>query len=66
MAKWFEKFVGCSFWVCGKERVFSGTYENPNTKTGKPLQYVFEPGNVLVDYKEARSIMGAMIDRYKK
>lgn len=36
--KWFEKFIGCAFDVYGKERIFCGTFENPNTATGKPLQ----------------------------
>lgn len=63
--KWFEKFIGCAFYVYGEERVFCGTCENPAAKTGKPLQYVFEPGNVVISYKEARGIMGGMIDKYK-
>lgn len=64
--KWFEKFIGCTFDVYGQERMFQGTCENPNTASGKPLQYVFEPGNVVITYKEARTIMGAMIDKYYK
>jgi hypothetical protein len=64
--KWFDKFVGCAFDVYGKDRVFCGTCENPNTATGKPLQYVFDPDNVIIPYKEARCIMGAMIDKYSK
>lgn len=64
--KWFDKYIGCAFNVYGKERVFQGTCENPVTKTGKPLQYVFEPDNVVIPYKEARAIMGAMIDKYSK
>ena len=66
MKRWFEKYIGCAFYVYGKERVFVGTCENPETKTGKPLQYTFEPENVVVDYKEARAIMGAMIDKYSR
>lgn len=65
-SKWFEKYIGCAFHVDGKERIFCGTCENPDTKTGKPLQYVFEPGNVVIPYKDARAIMGAMIDKYSK
>lgn len=64
--KWYEKYIGCAFDVYGKERVFCGTCENPYTKTGKPLQYVFEPENVVISYKEALAIMGAMIDKYSK
>ena len=64
--KWFDKFIGCAFYVYGEERVFCGACENPNSKTGKPLQYVFEPGNVVIPYKQARRIMGAMIDKYKQ
>ena len=66
MSKWFEKYIDCSFHILGQERVFIGTCENPNTKTGKPLQYVFEPDNIVLEYKDARAIMGAMIDKYSK
>lgn len=66
MTRWYEKYEGCAFNVYGKERVFCGTCDNPDSKNGKPLQYVFEPENVIVDYKEARRIMGAMIDKYSK
>ena len=61
--RWFEKFIGCAFtvWVQGKpeEYIFYGTCDNPTTKSGKPLQ------QVLLNYKEARAAMGAMIDKYK-
>ena len=63
--KWYEKFIGCAFNINGEEVVFCGTCENPNTKNGKPLQYWFEPHNIILPYKEARAIMGAMIDKYK-
>jgi hypothetical protein len=64
---WFEKYIGCAFNIKGIEYIFSGTYENTETKNGKPYQYVFEADNApqyLTDYKEARCIMGAMIERY--
>lgn len=70
---WFQKFIGCAFCmdIQGKpeEVVFWGTCENPNTTSDKPLQYYFEgekSGNIIVPYKEARIVMGAMIDMYKK
>ena len=70
--RWYEKFIGCAFcmFIQGKpeEVVFYGTCENPNTSNGKPLQYWFEGerhGNIIVSYKEAREVMGAMIDKYK-
>lgn len=72
MKRWFEKFIGCAFtiWVQGnpEEYVFCGTCDNPATKSGKPLQYEFEAEGkpqVLLSYKEARAVMGAMIDKYK-
>ena len=57
-------------WVQNKpeEYIFYGTCENPTTKSGKPLLYEFEAEGkpqVLLDYKEARASMGAMIDKYK-
>lgn len=51
-----------------EEVVFWGTCENPNTKSGKSLQYYFEgekSGNIIVPYKDARAVMGAMIDRHR-
>lgn len=73
MRRWFEKFIDCSFTlqVCGKfkEYIFKGTCYNPDTKNGLPLQYVFEQigePQVILNYKEARSVMGAMIDKYNK
>lgn len=57
MSNWYEKYIGQTFIVDGEEKSFYGTCENPNTKTGMPLQYVFEPGNVVVEYKEAKEIM---------
>ncbi|MEK4427784.1 hypothetical protein MHB54_00845 [Paenibacillus sp. FSL M7-0802] len=67
--QWFEKFIGCCFGIDGEEYIFQGTYSNTETSNGKPYQYVFEAEGkpqVLVTYKEARSIMGAMIDNYSK
>lgn len=70
--RWYDKFIGCAFtiWIQGKpeEYIFYGTCENQYTKNGKPLQYEFEAEGkpqVLLDYKEARTAMGAMIDKYK-
>lgn len=57
MARWFEKYIGQKFEVCGQELEFTGTYLNPDTSNGLPLQYVFEPGNYLADYQEARAIL---------
>lgn len=72
MRRWYDKFIGCAFtiWIQGKpeEYIFCGTCVNPYTKNGKPLQYEFEAEGkpqVLLDYKEARAAMGAMIDKYK-
>ena len=72
---WFQKFLGCCFGIdfggdsIHDEWIFTGTYYNE--ETGR-LQYEFmkREGNeyteqYLTDYKNARSIMGAMIDAYK-
>ncbi len=72
-SKWFEKFIGCEFtiWIQDKPEsyIFYGACINPETKTGLPLQYEFEADGkpqVLLDYKEARQVMGVMIDKYSK
>ena len=65
---WYQKFVGCSFTINGCEVVFEGTFENTETKSGLPLQYVFhgpDLPNYVTDYKEARAVMGAMVDKYR-
>lgn len=65
---WFEKFIGCCFSIDGDEYIFQGTFENTDTSNGKPYQYVYEAANnpqIILMYKEARGLMGAMIDRYK-
>lgn len=67
--RWFERHVGGCFGIDGVEYIFQGTFSNTETKNGKPHQYIFESeGNpqVLLMYKEARSLMGAMIDKYAK
>lgn len=71
--KWFDKFVGCEFtlWIQDKPEtyIFCGTCSNIETKNGLPLQYEFEAEGkpqVLLNYKEARIAMGAMIDKYSK
>ena len=61
--KWFEKYIGCAFSFNNQEVIFIGTCLNSEIKNGLPLQYIFEPNNIIVDYKTARSIMGAMIDK---
>ena len=73
MAKWFDKYIGCAFtiWTSGRpeEYIFCGTCINPYTKSGKPLQYEFEADGkpqIILTYREARQIMGAMIDKYSK
>lgn len=64
--KWFDRYIGCEFSIDGQRVVFWGTCENPNTKNGLPLQYEFEPGNIVIPYKDARQVMGAMIDKYSR
>ena len=52
-----------------EEVVFLGTCENPETRNGKPLQYCFEGEehkNIIVPYKDAHIVMGAMVDKYSK
>ena len=65
--QWFEKLIGCCFGIDGEEYIFQGTFANTETKNGKPYQYVFEAEGkpqVLMNYREARKLMGAMIDKY--
>lgn len=73
MKRWFEKFINCAFtvWVNKQpqEYIFTGTCFNPDTKSGLPLQYIFENKDkpqVILNYKEARNVMGAMIDKYNR
>lgn len=66
---WFNKFIGCCFSIDGEEYIFQGKFENTDTKSGKPYQYVFEATGkpqVILMYKEARAVMGPMIDKYSK
>jgi hypothetical protein len=67
--QWFEKFIGCCFGIDGEEYIFQGTFSNTETKNRLPLQYIFEAENkpqIILPYKEAQMLMGAMIDKYKK
>lgn len=73
--RWFDKFIGCAFYIgddyinadLAGEYIFCGTCEH-STRDNKrdPLQYEFcadgKP-QLLLPYKDARQIMGAMIDR---
>lgn len=74
--RWFEKYIGCAFYLFedmtggdAGEYIFCGTCEysdlnNQNRRT--PLQYEFYAEGkpqILLSYKEARQVMGAMIDR---
>ncbi len=73
MNKWFEKFIGCAFYLFddmtggeGGEYVFCGTCEHSDHDNKRdPLQYEFHAegkAQVLLNYKQARQVMGAMID----
>lgn len=65
---WFNKFIGCCFTIDGVEYIFQGSFENTDNSNGKPHQYVYEAPNnpqVILMYKEARGLMGAMIDKYR-
>lgn len=67
--RWFKKYIGCAFSINDHEYIFQGTFTNTETKNGLPLQYVFEAEGqpqYLTNYKDARCIMGAMIDKYSK
>lgn len=77
MKKWYEKLIGCAFYVgsdCVRsdfagEYVFGGTCEHSDHDNKRdPLQYEFYAEGkpqLLLSYKEARGIMGAMIDKCK-
>ena len=59
--KWYDKYINKKFKIkCGKEYkvyTFEGVATNPDTKSGMPLQYVFDgPDNLILDYKEAKEI----------
>ncbi|KAF6630544.1 hypothetical protein H6F38_14020 [Paenibacillus sp. EKM208P] len=52
-----------------KNTYFKEHFTNTETSSGKPYQYVFEAEGkpqIIMMYKEARSTMGAMIDKYNK
>lgn len=72
--RWFEKYIACAFYIgddivraeLAGEYVFCGTCENSDHDDKRdPLQYEFcadgKPA-LLLSYKEARRVMGAMID----
>ncbi len=73
--RWFDKYIGCAFYIGGDiinqadagEYVFCGTCEHSDHDNKRdPLQYEFAADGkpqLLLSYKDARQIMGAMIDR---
>ena len=74
MKRWFDKFIGCAFYIGREivgnnegEYIFCGTCEHSDHDNKRdPLQYEFLNENkyqLLLSYKEARAIMGAMIDK---
>lgn len=76
MAKrhWFDNYIGCAFYIGSDyvrddltgEYVFCGVCENSDHDNKRdPLQYEFwadDKPQLLLPYKDARCIMGAMID----
>lgn len=71
--RWFDRLIGCAFYITNDivrddltgEYVFVGTCEHSDHDSRRdPLQYEFTDGKntLLLDYKEARLIMGAIID----
>lgn len=78
MRKWFQKYIGCAVYVgddivrgdMAGEYVFCGTCESSDHDDRRdPLQYEFfseDFGTILLNYKEFRRIMGAMIDKYSR
>ncbi len=74
MAKrWFDKLIGCAFYLSDEltggdagEYIFCGTCEHSTHDNRRdPLQYEFYAdgkSQILLNYKEARQVMGAMID----
>ena len=76
MKKWFDKLIGCSFYLRadfvgeGNEGIYiycgSCEHSDHDYKRDK-LQYEFYTEGkplALLSYKEARAVMGAMIDKY--
>lgn len=72
--RWFDKYIGCAFYIGNEyagtdagEYVFCGTCEHSDHDNKRdPLQYEFTADGkpqLLLPYKDARQIMGAMIDR---
>ncbi len=76
MAKnhWFDKYIGCAFYLFDDmtggnagEYIFCGVCEHSDHDNKRdPLQYEFcadDKPQILLSYKDARQVMGAMIDR---
>lgn len=76
MAKklWFSKLINCAFYLDddmtggnGGEYIFCGACEHSDHDNKRdPLQYEFWADGkpqILLSYKEARQVMGAMIDK---
>lgn len=72
-SRWFDKYIGCAFYIgndtvagASGEYVFCGVCEHSDHDNRRdPLQYEFYAEGkpqILLSYKEARKIMGAMID----
>lgn len=73
---WFSKLIGCAFYLFddmtggnGGEYIFCGACEHSDSDSKRsPLQYEFwaegKP-QILLNYREARAVMGAMIDNIK-
>lgn len=71
---WFDNYIGCAYYIgtdfvsadLAGEYVFCGVCENSDHDNKRdPLQYEFCAENksqLLLPYKDARKIMGAMID----
>ncbi len=72
--RWFDKYIGCAFYLFDDmtggnagEYVFCGACEHSDHDNRRdPLQYEFYAEGkpqILLNYKDARRVMGAMIDR---
>lgn len=74
--RWFKKYIGCAAYISDDivradmagEYVFWGTCEHSKYDDKRTaLQYEFyseDLGTLLLNYKEFRKVMGAMIDRH--
>lgn len=72
--RWFDRLIGCEFYIGDHivsrnfegYYIFNGTFENSDHDDKRdPLQYEFvnDCNTLLLGYKEARMVMGAMIDK---